>query len=415
MADANLSALARSGPAVRALSAELLHASDAKILKVVQMIDMLPDRGETDQLVAPVRSRLAALRPARRMTRTRLLFTPLDPVVVGAAGWQPGDLTIPRSIMQPLAGLLLPMIPGALPPDMDDADDAALTRAGAPLWAAAADHLAALELPHDWTTPDWQKTHGLTAPVVVQLAAALQLVLRHAVVVHGLPLLTEPRREQALAALLSDAAEAGPLGWGIMLALLLDGTAPDQVVRSAIAIARRHRSAATLLAGIDQATSDTLGRMEDAIAASAPSDLLDAGGLPARVALIGRIERFRRLELRPAPEQRRLGRLRQAVSAANRLVFETTLGIRLPAPAPATAPLGADAVSKMETNARQLRRFALAAGRLGENDDYARMLEEAAMRYLDAGMAAGLLTADCLRLTELLVGSERAVEIMDRR
>ena len=409
---------ARSGHVVRSLSDELLHASDSKLLKVTQMIDRLPDRGDADQLLAPIRSRLAQLRPSRPMTRTRLLFTPLDTVVAAAARWQPGDLAIPRSLIQPLANLLLPRIPGELPPDLHDADDAVLTRAGAPLWSAAAAELATLELPADWRTPDWQKTHGLTAAMVIPLAAALQVILRHAVTLRGLPPHTDPRCEQVLSALLSDAAEAAPLGWGLMLALLLEAAAPDQVVRSAISVARGHRSVTVLLAGIDQAAADTLGRMEAAIEEPGPDDLLDPGRMLARVALIGRIERFRRLELRPAPEQRRLGRLRQAVSAANRLMFETTLRVRLPGPVAAAAcapPLAAEAVGALEGEARQLRRFALAAGRLGESDEYGRLLEEAASRYLDAGTSSGLLAADSLRLTELLVGSERAIEIMDRR
>ncbi len=415
-------ALARPGPAVRSLSEELVHASDAKLLKVTQMIDRLPDRGEADQLLVPIRCRLAQLRPTRPMTRTRLLFTPLDAVVAPAAKWQPGDLAVPRSLIQPLADLLLPRIPGELPSDLNDADEAALTRAGAPLWAAAAAELATLELPASWRTPDWQKAHGLTAAMVMPLAAALQVVLHHAKAMRSLPAQTDPRCEPVLSALLSDAAEAAPLGWGLMLALLLDVAAPDQVLRAAISVARGHRSAASLLAGIEEAAADALGRMEAAIGEPAPDELLDAGGMLARMALIGRIERFRRLELRPAAEQRRLGRLRQAASAANRLVFETTLRVRLPGPAAAprgaacTPPLSAEeAVGILEAEARQLRRFALTAGRLGEGDEYGRLLEAAALRYLDAGNASGLLAADGLRLAELLVGSERAIEIMDRR
>ncbi len=424
MAELDPSPPARAGHVVRSLSEELLHASDSKLLKVTQMIDRLPDRGEADQLLAPIRGRLAQLRPSRPMTHTRLLFTPLDAVVAAAPKWQPGDLAIPRSLIQPLANLLLPRIPGELPPDLQDADDAALTRAGAPLWSAAAAELATLELPADWRTPDWQKMHGLTAAMVIPLVAPLQVILRHAVTLRSLPPHTDPRCEQVLSALLSDAAETAPLGWGLMLALLLEAAAPDQVVRSAIAVARNHRSVTVLMAGIDQAAADTLGRMEALVEEPGPDDLLDAGRMQARVALIGRIERFRRLELRPAPEQRRLARLRQAVSAANRLVFETTLQARLPGPAAAprppqvaacTPPLAAEAVGALEAEARQLRRFALAAGRLGESDEYGRLLEDAASRYLDAGTSSGLLAADSLRLAELLVGSERAIEIMDRR
>ena len=393
---------------LRTLSNELLQASDSKILKITQMIDRLPERGEADLLLQPVRGRLASLRPARPMNRTRLLFVPLDPVLVGAATWRLGDLAIPRSIIAPISALILDDAAGGLPAFEPD-DPAAVTRAGSPLWATAAARLAGLAIPDHWGTPDWQKQHGLTLPMVGQLVGVLRLVLDHAAELRSLPPPGDAACEPMLGALLSDAARTGPLGWGIMLALLMEAAAPDQVARTALGLARGNRIGAALLAGLDKATSNTLDRMETLIVEPAPDDLLDPARLMAHVALIGRVERFRKLEQRPADEQRRVGRLRQTLASANRVLFEQALQARLPG---SGAPVAAEAVGSLEADARQLRRFALSAAKLGDAEEYDRLLERAAGRYADPSVGPGLTLADRLRLTELLVGSERAIQAL---
>ena len=393
---------------LRTLSNELLQASDSKILKITQIIDMLPDRGEADLLLQPVRCRLASLRPARPMTRTRLLFIPLDPVLVGAATWRLGDLAIPRSIIAPIAAMLLAEATGGLPA-IDVDDHAALTRVGGPLWAEAAARLAELAIPEHWGTPDWQKQHGLTLPMVTQLVGVLRLVLSHAVEIRSLSPHGDAACEPVLTTLLADAARTGPIGWGIMLALLMEAAAPDQVARMALGLARGNRVATALLAGLDRATSNTLDRMETLIVESAPDDPLDPARLMANVALIGRVERFRRLEQRPAEEQRRVGRLRQTLATANRALFAQALEARLPV---TCAPVAAEAVCLLEAEARQLRRFALSAAKLGDAEEYDRLLEQAAARYADPSAGEGLTLADRLRLTELLIGSERAIQAL---
>src|ERR1700712_791706 len=96
------------------LSSELRDAADSKILKVTRMIDLLPRRGEADLLLEPVRHRLAALRPARPLTWVRLLFTPFDSMLVPAAGWRPGDLSVPRSLLRPFSMLMQDCVPVAM-------------------------------------------------------------------------------------------------------------------------------------------------------------------------------------------------------------------------------------------------------------------------------------------------------------
>jgi len=92
-----------SNPAIREVSRDLAGARDEQILKVVAMVDAMPHRGAADQLIAPLRGRLAQLRPPRPLRFARLLFLPLDPLIVPAPRWRPDHGTIPRSAIPSLA------------------------------------------------------------------------------------------------------------------------------------------------------------------------------------------------------------------------------------------------------------------------------------------------------------------------
>lgn len=371
------------------------------------MIDLLPERGAADLLLAPVRDRLANLRPPRQITPVRLLFMPFDSVLVPAGRWKPGDLAIPRSIIRPLTALVLDHEPTAAVLAAGEADEAALTRAGRPIWEAVALRMAEFVVPESWGTTAWQSAHGLTIPLVKPLIAVIRLVLSRAVEIRSLPAQTDPASDPAMSALLSDAARTGPLGWGIMLALLLDASAPDRVAAAAVALARGNRFAAALHAGLDTAASDTLDRMKTVIDDPVPPDLLDPNSLEIRLALIRRVEGFGRLEHRSPVEQRRVSGLRQTLSAANQVVFEQTLQARLPGVATGASELLSSArIGALEAEARHLRRFAQAASRLGDVEQYDRLLQEAASRYAGAGPLFTI--ADRMRLTELLVGSDKA-------
>lgn len=407
MADrAGQSGRPRSG-GLQALSEELRQADNPKLLEITRMIDMLPERGAADLLLAPVRDRLANLRPPRQITRIRLLFMPFDSVLVPAGRWKPGDLAIPRSIIKPLAALVLDQAPMGAALSADEADVAALTRAALPIWEAVALRLVAFVIPESWGAAAWQSAHGLTIPLVKPLIAVIRLVLSRAVEIRSLPPQTDPASDPALSALLSDAARTGPLGWGIMLALLLDAAAPDRVATVAIALARGNRFAAALHAGLDTAASNTLDRMKIVIDDPAPPDLLDPTSLEVRLSLIRRVEAFGRLEHRPPAEQKRVAGLRQTLSTVNQMVFEQTLQARLPGVATGVSELLSSArIGALEAEARHLRCFAQAASRLGNGEQYDRLLQEAASRY--AGPGTSFTIADRMRLTELLVGSEKA-------
>ena len=95
-----------TNPAIREVARGLAGARDAQILQVVAMVDGMPNRGAADQLIAPLRGRLARLRPPRPLRFARLLFLPLDPLIVPAARWRAEHPSIPRTVIPVLAAAI---------------------------------------------------------------------------------------------------------------------------------------------------------------------------------------------------------------------------------------------------------------------------------------------------------------------
>jgi hypothetical protein len=149
-------------PAIlRELQHRLAGAQDGLIERIVAMVDALPERGAADRLIAPLRPRLAQLRPARPLRFCRLLFLPLDPLIVPGPKWRPMSLTIPRTVLEPLAVSVL----DAMRPDARAAVEAVIAgrttrdietvrKAGALLWPAAGRILCAAPASRTWHTTE---------------------------------------------------------------------------------------------------------------------------------------------------------------------------------------------------------------------------------------------------------------------
>jgi hypothetical protein len=85
------------GPEFRTLQRELAAAQDHQIARVLQIVDGLESRTEADHLISALRKRLAELRPMRKLNFDRLLFAPLDPLIVNAPDWTPAaEACVPR-------------------------------------------------------------------------------------------------------------------------------------------------------------------------------------------------------------------------------------------------------------------------------------------------------------------------------
>src|ERR1700744_3703323 len=84
---------------VRQLRSQLVHAEDEKIHRILELIDSLERREDADAVIAPLRERLAKLKPRRKINFARLLFRPFDPLIVGPADWSRDSPNIPRTAL----------------------------------------------------------------------------------------------------------------------------------------------------------------------------------------------------------------------------------------------------------------------------------------------------------------------------
>ena len=126
------------------LGTDLSAANDENLLRIIAMIDRLPDRTKLEGLVIDIRPRLARLRPPRPVTMTRLLFLPLSGALVNRSAWRQDPATIPRAALK-LIFALLHDLPGTHLTETEAAiqhavfsDLAVVDRYGRPLWEAAA-------------------------------------------------------------------------------------------------------------------------------------------------------------------------------------------------------------------------------------------------------------------------------------
>lgn len=162
---------------LRELRQAISQASDRQLRRLVPVLDALPQRSVADALLDGTRPRLRHLRPPRPMSVARVLFLPLDALIVPPRDWKPGQGLLPRSILPPFAQALAeaqPELVGHWQARMQGADlrNAALIReAGAALWPAAA------ALPRQLPA-GWGRT-GLPSHLFPDLAALCVALWRH--------------------------------------------------------------------------------------------------------------------------------------------------------------------------------------------------------------------------------------------
>ena len=132
------------GTDAAALGPDLSNASDENLLRIVAMIDRLPDRSKLDAILIDVRPRLAQLRPPRPLTMMRLLCLPLSGALVDRAAWRQDPASIPRSALRLIFTLLHDLPNGPLtglahaPPHAVFSDLDLVEGLGRRLWTAAA-------------------------------------------------------------------------------------------------------------------------------------------------------------------------------------------------------------------------------------------------------------------------------------
>jgi hypothetical protein len=407
-----------TNPAIREVARGLVAARDVQILQVVAMVDAMPARGPADQLIAPLRSRLARLRPPRPLRFARLLFLPLDPLIVPAPRWRPEQPTIPRTAIPVLAAMVetalggvgqtvAAMIEGRTTQDHDVVDEA-----GRLLWNPAAGLLMKAGRPADWDTTGLV-AHAYT-PLARRIGALLfqaeRLRLMMADAAQGLV----PPALSAVRTMLADAigheAEAQPMAIALLLARIPESAA----VLSQVATSLGQRGGASMRQAGEQAADLLLDQLSSPGGAEGQlggQDLAEAGASVHRLTLLlGALDG----ETLSPGQKGRLNDVRQRVRAECESLFTERLGSDLMEPlrvaCEASEP-GAP-VWALEAVARGLRVLETEARRAGGENIYDTLLGQSADMVREMIEERGLDRVGGLRLMEIVAGPEVALALL---
>ncbi len=402
-----------TGPNLRTLQRDLATAQDDQIHRVLTLIDALAERGDADKLIAPLRGRIAELRPRRKLSLTRLLFTPLHPLIVDAANWSAAAPSIPRTAIMPLAGQVRDSL-GATAATIDalaaqhSATDGigALLEIGGELWPTAAKILEAAPMPANWTAKTGlrERDHAaLNSAVSSLLAQALPLL---GVVVRAMAG-TAPEPEE-LHALLEAVAPAGAQALAMMIALAM-GWLPrsEPLIQVVDDFARRHDDPA-VSATVDGAVDFVLTRIEQS---PLPSVDLTTAAVEARQVAIMLGDLMHCSAQRPR-RRNRVEQVRREVDTACRKRFAMEVEAQLVAPSTGIAAAEDDAIEALEAAARGLRRFEGAARQIGSAEQYDQQLQRAAEALRPKPDEDAVARVSRIRLVEILRGSDAAVAML---
>lgn len=396
------------------LRRELDAADDAKIRLVTAMLDAVSDATGKQAILDPLRARLGWLKPERPLRFGRLLFMPLDPLIVPANLWRPGQATVPRSVLASLTGVVraglgtdTALIDGMIAEHKGDATQR-ITRTGAALWPLAAEILAQSSEPSDWAET------GLRPAFYVPLAQAIAAVLRRATRLRTL------LRDGDVAALKLDAALVNDIlktlaeetaeGCAMVVELiLLQSPHAAPLLRDFMASSHNSAEKASLRQALARGTDQALSLMEQR------SGMID-GIVRAPIAIVG--EQVRRINAMlsdigdaasSAGDRPRVKAIRDRLEAVCRTRFAHCLDEDLVQPlAEAAGPVDARGQTRFETCARDLRALEAVVRKGGMAGGYDRLLTQAS-EQVEAAASAGTLTPmRQLRLIEILAGSEVA-------
>ncbi|MEA2788096.1 MAG: hypothetical protein QOG73_502, partial [Acetobacteraceae bacterium] len=210
---------------LQALRDGLQEANDQKIRQIVALLDRSPENQISQAVLDPIRPRLAALKPARALHFTRLLFLPFGDMIVSAPVWRPGQAAVPRTALNSVARTVRAQMNGET--EVIDrmiaghtTDDTNVVRhAGEALWGRAADILS-LALP----PADWGET-GLRTTAFVPLMQGIVTVLRRAVplwyLLQDAELGVLEPDELAVGKIISNLANEPPEGRAMVVRLIL--------------------------------------------------------------------------------------------------------------------------------------------------------------------------------------------------
>ncbi|GAC1343808.1 MAG: hypothetical protein NVSMB18_20320 [Acetobacteraceae bacterium] len=380
----------------RELGRELRSASDQQLSRVVAVVDALPERGAADALIAPVRARLAQLRPDRPLRLSRVLFTPLNAVIVATVKWRPASISVPRSALDLLGKLILAQI-GTLRSELEtvasqrtSSDATAIQAIGDVLWPAAGRVLQELDMPGNWT-----EQTGLQSRVWHEIRDGAAVVLNRAVRIEEIT--HTPDNEELLQSLLKDRTGCNDAGFALVVrVLLVRHPRPTDLLRTLANL--RHSGAAT---ATEQAISATLDDLEPALEQIETADPTAAVGQAVQLAMM-----FDALD---TPTRRtHITALRADAARLCQERLERTVQQGLLEPLTATSSPSSIDFPAIETTARGVRKLGAAAQRLGGQRSLERFMQLSVTAILALDSPA-IDPVDRIRLLEILVGPDAAL------
>lgn len=419
---------------IAGLRAALADRPADRLGAVVALVDRLAERGDADTLIAPFRPamRSGAVSCPRPASLGRLLALPFEPLLVHPGDWQRGDLTIPRSALNPMIAIVRDSL--AVGPLSDLAadlkgrlltDPEVVNETGPKLWQAAADILR----PLGGTAPLPQTAGAIPMlePLFRSFCAAVADLLRIGRELIALnPALTASDPWQAVRHAL-DAATA-PTTPALyrrvaLIVLVRFGHLPG--VPLLVRDHARNAGLGDVEEAIGQALDATVATLERAVAQERES-LLAAplGDVRGAVALVDRLAALLddRLQMRNEARRGAISALGRACEAMLEEVLTKAVGETLVRNVLAVIAQGGpvSAFEQLEISARAASELALAAQRLAPRAGWPdTVLRRAAEAFLDLGRHCppGLPPdrpgrVDLARLVEILAGPERAMPLL---
>ncbi len=402
------------------LRREIVDADDEKISKIIAYVDQVGDAEINRTLLDPLRGRVASLHPVRPLRLFRLLFIPLDPLIVSPANWRPGNPRIPRTALAPLFSLVVKQAGADLATlhDMVEGQttqsDAAIAQAGAILWSRAAAILRTAKPPAEWEQT--RLPEALFWPVARAVAAVLQ---------RGLQLVQLARNAQnrdtsddielangIIAGLADETPESAALV--IQLVLLHAPQAMLHVRRSVSAMQDAHDSTTmhrALSLGLDQCLN-YVEREADCVRKIAGGSIHDA---TSEIRMVARVLDAIDKDPLAALHRSRVRALRDQIDRASQTCFKTGIQEELARPLAALKQAASSTEQKrMEASARDLRALEGAARQFSNSVCYDQQLLHTADTVRHAFAAGTVSLPRACRLLEILSGPEAAVTLYQR-
>ena len=396
-------------PSIREVKREIAEASDPQILRIVAAVEARANRGQADELISPFRDRLTTLQPPRRLRFSRLMFHPLNALIVPATRWRPGKPLIPRSVVLAIADhVRLAMGPtgAAIEAELEGrttADTELIARLGHVLWPMAAKILAAGPPPDGWQQTGLTEAqfHGLARAVAALLSQVAALEALFSETADGL---MAPRQETIHAIMRGVSAVSEPALPMIVSLLLL------RLPEAATVLDQPYPGVKppAMNAALDQAADLLIEQLEvdGPEFRIAAGTMLAAGAATRQMAVL--LTHLETSNKKPTRKTQVL-QIRARLDAACKARFTNTLEQDLLTPlrdrASMARPTPAPA---LEATARGLRVLETEARVVGSGRSYDALLAEAAETVRSTSVGEWMGLVEQARLVEILEGADAA-------